>query len=183
MKKVFKEETGSIEIINKSGSSSTIAYTPIYLNGQILFYITLSISHNFATEVDDLIRQQQNFTMGSLFAIGIIPFLISIIMGLFNRTNELKTAINSLENANEQLKEHDLMQREFINMAAHELRRPTQAIVGYLELLKNFPKNFKKYLEPLERNSQRLYRLTEDILDIAARIETNNLKLKKERKI
>jgi K+-sensing histidine kinase KdpD len=35
-------------------------------------------------------------------------------------------------------------------------------------------------LEPLERNSHRLYRLTEDILDIA-RIESNNLKLKKER--
>jgi len=189
MKKVFKEETGSIEITNKSGSSSTIAYTPVYLNGQILFYVTLSTPHNFATEVDDLIRQQQNFTMGSLFAIGIIAFLISIIMGLFNRklrgtvedrTKELKTAIDSLENANEQLKEHDLMQREFINIAAHELRTPTQSIVGYLELLKNFPENFKKYLEPLERNSQRLYQLTEDILDIA-RIESNNLKLKKER--
>jgi signal transduction histidine kinase len=188
MKKVFNEETGSVEIINKSGSSSTIAYTPVYLNGQIIFYVTLNTLHNFATEVDDLIRQQQNFTMGSLFAIGIIAFLISIIMGLFNRklrgtvedrTKDLKTAINSLENANEQLKEHDLMQREFINIAAHELRTPTQSIVGYLELLKNFPENFKKYLEPLERNSQRLYRLTEDILDIA-RIESNNLKLKKE---
>ena len=189
MKKVFKEETGSVEIINKSGSSSTIAYTPVYLNGQIVFYVTLSTQHNFATEVEDLIRQQQNFTMGSLFAIGIIAFLISIIMGLFNRklrgrvkdrTKELKTAINSLENANLQLKEHDLMQREFINIAAHELRTPTQSIVGYLELLKTYPENFKKYLEPLERNSQRLYRLTEDILDIA-RIESNNLKLKKER--
>lgn len=189
MRKVFKEETGSVEIINKSGSSSTIAYTPVYLNGQIVFYVTLSTQHNFATEVEDLIRQQQNFTMGSLFAIGIIAFLISIIMGLFNRklrgrvedrTIELKTAINSLENANVQLKEHDLMQREFINIAAHELRTPTQSIVGYLELLKTYPENFKKYLEPLERNSQRLYRLTEDILDIA-RIESNNLKLKKER--
>jgi signal transduction histidine kinase len=126
--------------------------------------------------------------MSSLFAIGIIAFLISIIMGLFNRklsgtveykTKELKTAINSLENANEQLKEYDLMQREFINIAAHELRTPTQSIAGYLELLKNFPENFKKYLEPLERNSQRLYRLTEDILD-NARIESNNLKLKKD---
>lgn len=118
--------------------------------------------------------------MGYLFAIGIIAFLTSIIMGLFNRklrgtvedrTKELKTAINSLENANEQLKEHDLMQREFIKIAAHELRTRTQSIVGYLELLKNFPENFKKYLIPLERNSQRLYRFTEDILDIA-RIES-----------
>ena len=44
----------------------------------------------------------------------------------------------------------------------------------------NLDENFKKYLEPLERNSERLYRLTEDILDIA-RIESNNLNLNKEK--
>ena len=47
-------------------------------------------------------------------------------------------------------------------------------------MVKSFPENFKKYLEPLERNSERLYRLTEDILDIA-RIESNNLNLNKEK--
>jgi signal transduction histidine kinase len=52
--------------------------------------------------------------------------------------------------------------------------------VGYIEMIKNFPQNFKKYLESLERNSQRLYQLTEDILDIA-KIESDNLKLNKEK--
>ncbi len=36
----------------------------------------------------------------------------------------------------EQLKIHDRMQKEFINIAAHELRTPTQAILGFSGLLK-----------------------------------------------
>jgi two-component system sensor histidine kinase VicK len=38
---------------------------------------------------------------------------------------------------NEQLKVHDKMQNEFINIAAHELRTPIQSILGNSELLKN----------------------------------------------
>src|SRR5215216_5665520 len=34
----------------------------------------------------------------------------------------------------EKLKSHEKMQKEFINIAAHELRTPTQAILGYAEL-------------------------------------------------
>jgi signal transduction histidine kinase len=38
-----------------------------------------------------------------------------------------------LKNANEQLKAHGRMQKDFINVAAHELRTPTQAVLGYSE--------------------------------------------------
>jgi signal transduction histidine kinase len=96
------------------------------------------------------------------------------------KTKQLQQSNIFLKKLNDDLKKHDDMQKEFINIAAHELRTPVQSIVGYLEMVKNFPENFKKYLEPLERNSQRLYRLTEDILDIA-RIKSNNLKLNKEK--
>jgi signal transduction histidine kinase len=93
---------------------------------------------------------------------------------------ELQQSNKSLKKLNDELKRNDDMQREFINIAAHELRTPVQSIVGYIEMMKNFPQNFKKYLESLERNSQRLYQLTEDILDIA-KIESDNLKLNKEK--
>jgi signal transduction histidine kinase len=96
------------------------------------------------------------------------------------KTRQLKQSNIYLKKSNEDLEKNDAMQKEFINIAAHELRTPVQSIVGYLEMVKNFPENFKKYLEPLERNSERLYRLTEDILDIA-RIESNNFKLNKEK--
>ena len=96
------------------------------------------------------------------------------------KTAQLRQSNISLRKSNEELEKNDAMQKEFINIAAHELRTPVQSIVGYLEMVKNFPENFRKYLEPLERNSERLYRLTEDILDIA-RIESNNFKLNKEK--
>ena len=96
------------------------------------------------------------------------------------KTKALQQSNIFLKQLNEKLKRQDVMQKEFINIAAHELRTPVQSIVGYLEMVKSFPENFKKYVEPLERNSERLYRLTEDILDIA-RIESNNLNLNKEK--
>ncbi len=108
-----------------------------------------------------------------------------------NITNLLKIEINKktkalqesnlfLKKLNNDLKKQDIMQKEFINIAAHELRTPVQSIIGYIAMVKSFPENFKNYLEPLERNSVRLYQLTEDILDVA-KIESNNLNLKKEK--
>jgi signal transduction histidine kinase len=95
------------------------------------------------------------------------------------RTKELESANEQLEIANEQLKVHDKMQKEFINIAAHELRTPTQAITGYSELLEIEPENTRIYLNPIIRNSKRLQRLSEDILDLT-RIESQSLKLTKE---
>jgi signal transduction histidine kinase len=95
------------------------------------------------------------------------------------RTKELESANEQLEIANEQLKVHDKMQKEFINIAAHELRTPTQAITGYSELLEMEPENTRIYLNPIIRNSKRLQRLSEDILDLT-RIESQSLKLTKE---
>jgi two-component system, OmpR family, sensor histidine kinase VicK len=80
---------------------------------------------------------------------------------------------------NEQFKLSDKMQKEFINIAAHELRTPTQAITGYSELLATEPENSKMYVYPIIRNSERLQRLSENILDVT-RIESQSLKLMKE---
>ena len=74
---------------------------------------------------------------------------------------------------------NDKMQKEFINIVAHELRTPTQAITGYSELLATEPENSKMFVNPILRNSKRLQRLSEDILDVT-RIESQSLKLTKE---
>ena len=66
------------------------------------------------------------------------------------------------------------MQKEFINIAAHELRTPTQAITGYSELLAAEPENSKMFVNPILRNSRRLQRLSEAILDVT-RIESQTL--------
>ena len=82
----------------------------------------------------------------------------------------------------EQLKRHDKMQKDFINIAAHELRTPIQPILGLTEILRSRTNDAEeiKLLEVVGRSARRLQRLTEDILDVT-RIENQSLNLKKER--
>ena len=82
----------------------------------------------------------------------------------------------------EQLKSQDKMQKDFINIAAHELRTPIQPIIGLTESLISHAKDIEqaKLLEVVSRNAKRLKRLTEDILDIT-KIESQSFNLKKER--
>ncbi len=80
----------------------------------------------------------------------------------------------------EKLEAHDRMQREFINIAAHELRTPAQSILGYSELLQTDPgEHASDMLKALTRNAYRLQALITDILDVA-RIEAGTLVLEKE---
>ena len=111
-----------------------------------------------------------------------------------SRTIELKDANNSLikynkllESANEKLSIHDKMQKEFINIAAHELRTPIMPILGdAIFLEKQFEegkeevKVDREQVSSIIRNAKRLKRLASDILDIT-KIESQSLKLNKER--
>lgn len=95
---------------------------------------------------------------------------------------------------NEELIKADKMQKEFINVAAHELRTPIVPILGLSEILRSrtikdtsssdtSSSRKKQDLEMLDiviRNAGRLSRLTEDILDVT-KIESQSLRLKKER--
>jgi signal transduction histidine kinase len=88
-----------------------------------------------------------------------------------------------LKEAHEQLKTHDRMQRDFINIAAHELRTPIQPILGLAESarskIKSEDTELMQFLDVISRNAKRLHRLTEDILDVT-RIESHSLILKEE---
>ncbi len=82
----------------------------------------------------------------------------------------------------EQLKAHDKMQKEFINIAAHELRTPIQPILSFSQLLRSEKSNNTKeqeFLDAIVRNAKRLQRITENILDVT-RIESHSLQLRKE---
>ena len=81
---------------------------------------------------------------------------------------------------NEQLKLHDKMQKEFINIASHEMKTPTQAILGMSGLLQYYPEKKDELIEVIRRNAKRLQKLTSDILDVT-RIESQTFQLEKER--
>ena len=80
----------------------------------------------------------------------------------------------------EELRKADTMQKEFISIAAHELKTPIQAILGMSGLLKYYPEKTDQVIEVISRNAIRLQRLSAHILD-ATRIESRTLKLEKER--
>jgi len=81
----------------------------------------------------------------------------------------------------EKLEAHDKMQKEFINIAAHELRTPIQPILGLSGILQDsiHKEPEKVYVEIILRNARRLEKLTEDLLDVT-RIESHSLHLNRD---
>ncbi|MDN5847979.1 MAG: hypothetical protein L0H53_17095, partial [Candidatus Nitrosocosmicus sp.] len=106
---------------------------------------------------------------------------------IISAKNDLEDSNKHLEEANRILKIKSKAQLDFINLAAHELRTPTHAIIGYSEMLEtllNFSdenssnsnnksnsnkdntfENSQRYLSSIIRNSKRLERLVGDLLD------------------
>jgi signal transduction histidine kinase len=133
--------------------------------------------------------------VGTIIAITIlIIFLIKWNVILNNevkkRTKELQESNREIALANKELKVHDKIQKEFINVAAHELRTPIMPILGLSELLYNKVLNKKgnnnlnqetlqEYLQIIVRNSHRLHRLVEAVLDVT-KIESRVFKLNTE---
>jgi signal transduction histidine kinase len=98
---------------------------------------------------------------------------------LNQRTKELESSNTQLSLANEQLKVNDKMQRDFINIAAHELRTPIEPILLGSEQLKDVLPN-DEIVSIIFRNAKKLQALANGILD-AARIESGTLRLYKGR--
>ncbi|HJU95211.1 MAG TPA: sensor histidine kinase [Nitrososphaera sp.] len=180
--------TGSGDI-SLQGNTSTIAYQPVSLSGDNYAVVYVVAPHNIQGPVGALIDQQRDFNLIVIGSIGAVAVGIAFLILNWNRrlsgmvkskTAELEKANLSLQEAVEQLKDHDRMQREFINVAAHELRTPTQAIIGYSDLFYLRPERREESIKAISRNAERLESLTRDILDVT-RIEGRRLDLKKEK--
>ena len=93
-----------------------------------------------------------------------------------------------LSNMYERLKIQRKMQKEFIDVAAHELRTPIQPILAITGILlrsnntsidETSAAKQEELLDIIMRNARRLQRLADDILDVT-KIESDSLNLKKE---
>jgi signal transduction histidine kinase len=175
--------TGSADILVQ-GKMNTIAYEPVILNGKYFLALYISAPHNLASDVRNLVDQQKNFSMFIVIMIGLVAFGIALLVLLWNKRLEstVNTRTAELRSANEQLKVHAKMQKEFINIAAHELRTPIQPVLSLTQIIRSKIKDTeqRELLDVVIRNAKRLQRLAEDILDIT-RIESQSLKLNKER--
>lgn len=125
---------------------------------------------------------------GTTAAIIVLVFLLrkwySILQDeVTKRTRDLNESNYKLMKANESLKNKDEVQNKFINVAAHELRTPIQPILNAIYLLQSTnlsPEKQNQYMDIIKRNTEKLGRLAEDILDVT-RIESSSLKLMSER--
>src|SRR5215467_12990041 len=197
------EGKAGAEDITVRGNTTTISYQPITIDGKRLWTLYIGSPHSLASNVGLLIDQQKNFSTLAVVAIGAIALGIAFLILSWNRrlkgavdarTLELRRANESLiesnkllASANEQLKIHDRMQNEFINVAAHELRTPIMPILGDAEYIEHkfdtrneIVEVDKEQIRSIIRNAKRLDRLASDILDVT-KIESKSLKLHKER--
>ena len=130
----------------------------------------------------------------------IVSSYVSIFESLWNQTEmyeqlkksnkQMASLFKQVVATNERMKINSNMQKEFINVAAHELRAPIQPILGLAEVLRDkkqqHDNGIQEQVESKEdllnviiRNAKRLRLLTENILDIT-KIENNSMELNKE---
>jgi signal transduction histidine kinase len=106
-------------------------------------------------------------------------FILTVISIVVIHT--LLSSNKRLESVNKQLQSQDKMQKEFINIAAHELKTPIQPILALTELIREKTKDrdMIRMLDTVIRNAQRLKKLSDNILDVT-KIESNALNMNKE---
>jgi two-component system, OmpR family, sensor histidine kinase VicK len=138
-----------------------------------------SLSIEFKDDTKDSVYEAIGLATYSNTKSTVISY-ISIFESLWKQV-ELIERVTKLS---EELKYQENVHRQFINVAAHELRSPIQPILGLAEILRSRKEretNEKQdeLLAIIIRNAKRLKELTENILDIT-RIENQSLNLHKE---
>ena len=119
-------------------------------------------------------KQNSSYEAVGLSTYSISPTIISSYLAVFEsfwRQAELF----------ERMKEVELLEKDFVNIAAHELRNPIQPIIGFSELLYSKIDNqeHRRLLDEVILNAKRLERLSRLMLDVT-RIENNSLVLTRE---
>jgi signal transduction histidine kinase len=173
------------------GERLTTGY-PVLLEDKPVYFIqVVTPTATIYSQVNDVLLTERismfSLLAGTTAAVAVlILFLVKwnsrLDKEVKRRTKELEESNKQLTLANEQLHLHDKMQKEFINIAAHELRTPIQPLLSLTQIVRSKIKDAEQgeLLDNVIRNAKRLHRLAEDILDIT-RIESQSLDLKKER--
>ena len=98
--------------------------------------------------------------------------------------DELGSLARDLNKMSGQLKEIDQMKSDFLASVTHELKSPLTSLIMYIDLFLTgatgkLNEKAKKFLRIMERNSNRLSRFIDDLLDMA-KIERGKMEVRKE---
>ncbi len=176
---VLNPRVGTTDVLS-DGKDVTASYSPVISNGIHYFTILLILPHTLVSSLDDLVEQQRNFAILAMIIIISSALGIFFVITYWNKGLRKVVYIQTreLQETTKKLTYHDKLQKEFIDIAAHEFRTPIQSVLGYSEMIHANLRNFDQYFDKIIRNAKRLEKLTEDVLDVS-RIEGKNLQLSK----
>lgn len=91
---------------------------------------------------------------------------------------EIANLNDTLAKANEEIIKADIARKELIGNVSHDLRTPLTMIVGYGEMIRDFPEeNTSENINIIINEAKRLSVLVDDLLNIS-KIESNNIEFK-----
>lgn len=111
---------------------------------------------------------------------------VKYMTGVMIDITERKLVEEELRIAKERAEEYDRLKTNFISVISHEIRTPLNAILGCTKLVNNavhdaadrqLEQTLQEYFSIVDRSGERLMKLIESFLDIAA-IQAGNLKLR-----
>jgi signal transduction histidine kinase len=162
-----------------------VSGSPIFYRGeQVMTVVITTPTDAVYAQVDGILLAQKTQTIATLAAVVAAISVLILYLSKWNSALEKKVKQRTieLETANERLKESDKLQKEFINIAAHELRTPIQPMLGVTEMMaaeldrKDKIEVSREDIELLARNANRLERLSSQILEVS-RIEGGSVQL------
>jgi signal transduction histidine kinase len=152
-------------------------YQPIYVEGSPTYFLQVATPTEIIySQIDPILSRESErlalFLAGPTGASAIlIVFLLlwnsSLGKEVKKRTRELQESNRLLGVTNEQLRERDRMQSEFINIAAHEMRTPIQPILGLSDIILQRILNIAKQLQRGE--GEVVYEQLQDSSSVPAR--------------
>ena len=182
----------SLYFFYKNGiyKNKDVFYTSLAIS--IVFNVFGQIIMSYSAQPFDTAHNIAHVLKDTSYFINIIGLALSSIqynIGFRESNDRLRESNDRLRESNELLtiqyekvKESEKMQKEFINIATHELRTPIQPILGLTDIIypKIKDKEQREFFNIIIRNAKRLKRLTDNLLDIT-KIESQSLKLNKEK--
>jgi signal transduction histidine kinase len=154
-------------------------YQPIYVAGKPTYFLqVVTPTATIYSQIDPILSRESNRLALFLAAPAGASAILIIFLVLWNsslgkevkkRTRELQESNRLLGVTNEQLRERDRMQNEFINIAAHEMRTPIQPILGLSDILLQRILNIAKQLQREEEEKEVVYEQIQDSSSVPTR--------------
>lgn len=166
----------TFSLVNSSGETSLFWYVVLVMLGIGTFWYLFKRLKEFQTiqnALKAIYEGNNNIELNSNELKGVLKQLAIYIEDI----------AGGLSNAIEESLKNERLKTELITNVSHDIKTPLTSIINYVDLLKKeeMPnEKAKEYLEILDTKSQRLKKLTEDLVE-ASKASSGNIKLNMEK--